>query len=57
MIPNLTRLMPSMLFGDSLNRDYGRDGKGGLFTIEHCRYDMRDIEIWYQANWYLDNIR
>ena len=40
-----------------LNRDYGRDGKGGLFTIEHCRYDMRDIEIWYQANWYLDNIR
>lgn len=40
-----------------LDRDYGRDGKGGLFTIEHCRYDMRDIEIWYQANWYLDNIR
>ena len=40
-----------------LNRDYGRDGKGGLFTIEHCRYDMRDIEIWYQANWYLDSIR
>ena len=40
-----------------LNRDYERDGKGGLFTIEHCRYDMRDIEIWYQANWYLDNIR
>ena len=39
-----------------LNRDYGRDGKGGLFTIEHCRYDMRDVEIWYQANWYLDNI-
>lgn len=35
-----------------LNRDYERDGKGGLFTIEHCRYDMRDIEIWYQANWY-----
>lgn len=32
-----------------LDRDYGRDGKGGLFTIEHCRYDMRDIEIWYQA--------
>lgn len=39
-----------------LNRDYGRDGKGGLFTIEHCRYDMRDVEIWYQANWYLANI-
>lgn len=40
-----------------LNRDYEQDGKGGLFTIEHCRYDMRDIEIWYQANWYLDNVR
>lgn len=39
-----------------LNRDYGRDGKGGLFTIEHCGYDMRDVEIWYQANWYLANI-
>lgn len=39
-----------------LNRDYGRDGKGGLFTIEHYRYDMRDVEIWYQANWYLANI-
>ena len=40
-----------------LNRDYERNGRGGLFTIERCRYDMRDIEIWYQANWYLDNVR
>ena len=40
-----------------LNRDYERNGKGGLFTIEHCRYDLRDVEIWYQANWYLDKVR
>lgn len=39
-----------------LNRDYERNGKGGLFTVEHCRYDLRNIEIWYQACWYLDNV-
>lgn len=39
-----------------LNRDYERNGKGGLFTVEHCRYDLRDVEIWYQACWYLDSI-
>lgn len=39
-----------------LNRDYEQDGKGGLFTVKHCRYDLRDVEIWYQACWYLDNV-
>lgn len=39
-----------------LNRDYERNGKGGLFTVEHCRYDLRDVEIWYQACWYLDKV-
>lgn len=39
-----------------LNREYDRDGKGGLFTVEHCRRDMRSIEIWYQMCWYLDTI-
>lgn len=37
-------------------RDYGRDGNGGLFTIKHCRYDLRNVEIWYQMCWYLDSI-
>lgn len=37
-----------------LNREYDRNGKGGLFTVEHCRYDMRNIEIWYQMNLYLE---
>jgi hypothetical protein len=36
-----------------LNRQYKRNGEGGLFTIENCRRDLRDIEIWYQMSWYL----
>jgi hypothetical protein len=39
-----------------LNREYERNGKGGLFTIEHCKEDLRDVEIWYQACWYLDKV-
>lgn len=39
-----------------LNRDYERNGKGGLFTVHHCREDLRNVEIWYQACWYLDEM-
>ena len=39
-----------------LDREYGPDGKGGLFTVRHCEYDLRDVEIWYQLCWYLDSI-
>ena len=39
-----------------MNRKYKRNGKGGLFTIKHCKYDMRSVEIWWQMNWYLDSI-
>jgi hypothetical protein len=39
-----------------LNRDYEPDGRGGLFTIRNCEYDLRDVEIWYQLCWYLDTI-
>ena len=39
-----------------LNRDYEPDGRGGLFTVRHCDRDLRDVEIWYQLCWYLDNI-
>ena len=39
-----------------LNREYKRNGEGGLFTVEHCKYDLRSIEIWYQMCWYLDGI-
>ena len=37
-----------------LNRDYEPNGEGGLFTIKYCDRDLRDVEIWYQLCWYLD---
>ena len=39
-----------------MNRKYKRNGEGGLFTVERCKYDMRTVEIWWQMNWYLDSI-
>lgn len=41
---------------DFINRDYEPNGKGGLFTIRNCQYDMRDLEIWSQLNKYLKTI-
>lgn len=41
---------------DFMNRDYAPNGKGGLFTIRNCEYDMRDLEIWSQLNKYLKTI-
>lgn len=37
-----------------LERNYAPDGQGGLFTISNPRRDMRDVEIWAQFMWYLD---
>lgn len=37
-----------------LNREYGPNGEGGLFTVEDCYYDMRDLEIWTQLSYYLN---
>lgn len=37
-----------------LERDYSRNGDGGLFRLRRCKKDMRNIEIWYQAMWYID---
>lgn len=39
-----------------LYREYEANGKGGLFTIHNCKYDLRLFEIWYQLCWYLDTI-
>lgn len=39
-----------------LNREYERNGEGGLFTVKHSRRDLRTVEIWYQMCWYLDEI-
>lgn len=39
-----------------LNRDYESNGKGGLFKIEHCDRDVRDLDIQHQLCRYLNNI-
>lgn len=39
-----------------LYREYASDGKGGLFTIRHCPHDVRELELWYQLCWYLNDI-
>lgn len=39
-----------------LNRQYKRNGEGGLFTVKNCKHDLRTVEIWYQMCWYLDDI-
>lgn len=36
-----------------LNRDYRRNGDGGLFPLIHPREDQRSIEIWYQMQAYI----
>lgn len=37
-----------------LERRYKKNGEGGLFTVKDRSLDMRQEEIWVQANWYLD---
>jgi hypothetical protein len=37
-----------------INHDYRPDGKGGLFTVEDPPNDMRDVEIWKQMCWFLN---
>lgn len=39
-----------------LYREYSSNGEGGLFTCERCPYDMRTLEIWYQAQWFFNEI-
>ena len=39
-----------------LERDYAPNGKGGLFTISEPIRDMRDVDIWCQFMWYLNEI-
>lgn len=39
-----------------LNREYKPNGEGGLFTIPNRKNDLRTVEIWYQAMWYLDSM-
>lgn len=36
-----------------LDREYDRDGRGGLFTVSR-KCDMRTVELWYQMQYWLD---
>jgi hypothetical protein len=40
-----------------LERDYAPDGRGGLFYLPELHRDLRDVEIWYQAMWYLSEFK
>lgn len=44
------------VIGRFLDREYTRDGEGGLFTVHNCRHDMRDLDIWYQMCAYIESI-
>lgn len=39
-----------------LNREYGYDGRGGLFRMNNPPRDLTTVEIWKQLCWYLDSI-
>lgn len=39
-----------------LDRKYDPDGKGSPFYIPHIDKDMREVDLWYQAMWYIDTI-
>ena len=41
---------------DFLNRNYKRNGEGGLFTVNNSKYDFRTTEIWFQMNQHLKGI-
>ena len=38
-----------------LDREDEPNGQGGLFVIRNCRKDLREVPIWQQLCWYLDN--
>ena len=37
-----------------LSQNYKPNGDGGLFTLEHPSRDLRDVDIWCQFMWYLN---
>ena len=39
-----------------LDREYDYDGNGGLFKVKHPRDDMRDVQIWQQAMWHINEL-
>ena len=50
------RKYTSIVLDRFIDREYKKNGEGGLFTIDGLKKDMRTQEIWYQMMWYLDNL-
>ena len=53
---NFDRQRTDKIIAAFLNRRYLKNGKGGLFTVEGSKYDLRRMEIWYQMCLYLDTV-
>ena len=51
---NYDKIVVKATMFNFLNRMYEPDGRGGLFYVPG-RTDMRDIEIWYQMNVWLQS--
>lgn len=52
--PEMSSLAFDIRIGKFLNREYQPNGRGGLFYIPNPYVDMRSVEIWCQAMWWLD---
>jgi hypothetical protein len=53
---NFSKSRVDLAISNFLKRDYEKNGKGGLFVVDECSNDFRDMEIWYQMCWYLNSI-
>jgi hypothetical protein len=50
------RVMVDTIVHRFLIREYAPDGKGGLFRVKHCDFDLRTVEIWRQLLQYVNSI-
>ena len=53
---NYDRRYVQFVLNQFMRNDYEPDGRGGLFTINGSKDDLRNVEIWVQLLWYLDTI-
>ena len=44
----------AMVVDRFLRNDYEPDGRGGLFTLHQANRDLRNVDIWCQFMWYLN---
>lgn len=44
------------ILNNFMERRYLPNGRGGLFELKNPPEDLRNVEIWYQANWYLNEL-